>query len=132
MAPSTKTIIEQSVADCYAGRSNFGQHVAHVAQLGVESYRVDYRQRSSTYFLVTDEHHTVEVECPSVTIPQAFDAAAVIASIRGAQQGAVKYPEFLERTMRAGCVGYVVWIAGRHVVYFGRHGETHVERFPGT
>lgn len=132
MNPTTKNVIEQGVADCYASRTNFGQHVAHVAQHGVESYRVDYRQRSSTYFLVTDEHHTVEVKCPSVTIPRAFEAAAVIAAIRGAQQGVVKYPEFLERTMRAGCVGYVVWIAGRHVVYFGRSGETHVERFPGT
>jgi hypothetical protein len=27
-------------------------------------------------------------------------------------------------------VAYTVWIAGRHVVYLGRRGETHTERFP--
>jgi hypothetical protein len=27
-------------------------------------------------------------------------------------------------------MGYVVWLAGRHVTYFGRRGATHVERFP--
>lgn len=40
------------------------------------------------------------------------------------------YPEFKRATMAAGCVGYVVWMAGSHVDYFGRKGETHVERFP--
>jgi uncharacterized protein YbcV (DUF1398 family) len=34
------------------------------------------------------------------------------------------------QTMDAGCVGYTVWIAGRHVAYVGRRGEVHVERFP--
>jgi DNA-binding MarR family transcriptional regulator len=27
---------------------------------------------------------------------------------------------------------YVVWIAGRHVTYFGRQGETLIERVPGS
>jgi hypothetical protein len=40
------------------------------------------------------------------------------------------YPEFLRLSRAAGCVGYVVWLAGRHVTYFGRRGETHVEHFP--
>ncbi len=56
--------------------------------------------------------------------------AALGAAIRGSQSGQVKYPEFLARSRRAGCVGYVVWLAGRHVTYFGRRGEQHVERFP--
>ena len=33
-------------------------------------------------------------------------------------------------SMLAGCVGYIVWIAGRHVTYFGHRGEQHVEPFP--
>ena len=40
------------------------------------------------------------------------------------------YPEFKLLSQRAVCVGSTVWIAGRHVVYLGRRGETHVERFP--
>jgi hypothetical protein len=41
------------------------------------------------------------------------------------------YPEFKALTQAAGCIGYTVWIAGRHVVYLGRRGESHVERFSG-
>ena len=42
----------------------------------------------------------------------------------------VMYPEFMRLSRAAGCVGYVTWLAGRRVAYFGRRGETHVERFP--
>ena len=63
-------------------------------------------------------------------VADAFDAPGVKAAIRGAQQGVVMYPEFVHLTKQAGCASYVVWIAGRHVTYFGRRGETHVERFP--
>ena len=52
------------------------------------------------------------------------------AAILGAQQGKVMYPEFKQLSQQAGCIGYTVWITGRHVTYYGRKGETHVERFP--
>ena len=55
---------------------------------------------------------------------------AVRAGILGAQQGRVLYPEFKRLSQRASCIGYTVWIIGRHVAYLGRRGETHVERFP--
>ena len=49
-----------------------------------------------------------------------------------AREAEVMYPQFLRLSRAAGCVGYVTWITGRHVTYFGRRGETHVERFPGS
>lgn len=39
--------------------------------------------------------------------------------------------EFNPCLQRVGCVGETVWMTGRHVRYFGRRGDTHVERFPG-
>ena len=39
-------------------------------------------------------------------------------------------PEFKKLSQAGGCVGYMVWLAGRHVTYYGRRGETHVELFP--
>lgn len=50
--------------------------------------------------------------------------------IRDAQQGRVMYPGFKARPEVSGCVGYTVWLTERHVVYLGRRGERHVERFP--
>ena len=71
-------------------------------------------------------------ERPQESSAQEFDGDAVRGAILGAQQGRVMYPEFKKLSQRAGCIGYTVWIAGRHVTYFGRCGETHIERFPNS
>jgi uncharacterized protein YbcV (DUF1398 family) len=97
---------------------------------GVESYHADYRRRSTTYYLPSGASYSVALHTPSSPVTDVFDAEAVRASIRGAQRGEVRYPEFVQRTVAAGCVGYIVWITGRHVRYFGRRGEDHVEPFP--
>ena len=57
---------------------------------------------------------------PDVDITMDFDAAALQAAIRDAQQGSVMYPQFKKLSRQAGCIGYTVWIAGHHVSYFGR------------
>lgn len=97
---------------------------------GVESYVADYRAKRLTYYLPDGDNVTLPVEMPDTEIAQEFDSAAVKAAIRGAQQGVVMYPEFKHLTMRAGCTGYTVWIAGRHISYLGRRGETFIEHFP--
>ena len=130
MESDLKERIERIAAAAHAGTKSFGEIVAALIESGVESYRVDYRQRETSYFLGANDVHTVTLPVPQVPIADAFDPEALLAAIRGSQQGLVKYPEFLDRSMRAGCVGYVVWIAGRHVTYFGRREETHVEHFP--
>lgn len=128
--PSTKQIIEESIAGSYAGTRSFPAHVMAVASQGVESYRVDFRQHASTYFLPDGDSHTVDMPSHAVAIADAFDESAVVTTIRAVQQSQIDYPAFIDRVMRAGCVGYVVWIAGRHVAYFGRRGETYIEPFP--
>ncbi len=130
MDPATQETIERSSAASYAGTTSFGEVVATLTRHGVESYRVDYRLRSTSYYLPSGETHTLPLKAGAGTPGDAFDAEALQAAIRGSQRGEVKYPEFLERSMAAGCIGYVVWLAGRYVTYFGRRGEQHIERFP--
>jgi uncharacterized protein YbcV (DUF1398 family) len=60
-----------------------------------------------------------------------FSAAGVEAAVRQAQRGEIKYPQFSEQAVAAGCVGYFVQISGKCVQYFGRNGEIHTEWFPG-
>jgi uncharacterized protein YbcV (DUF1398 family) len=96
----------------------------------VESYHVDYRSGRTTYYLPDGATMDLGFERPQEGIADAFDGDAVRAAILGAQQGRVMYPEFKFLSQRAGCIGYTVWIAGRHVAYLGRRGETHNERFP--
>ncbi|WAS94587.1 nuclear transport factor 2 family protein [Nannocystis punicea] len=125
----------QTIEDCarqsHAGTIDFGTVVTRLAAAGVESYHVDYRVGRTTYYTAAGQVHTFELHLQEPAIAAEFDGAAVQAAVRGAQQGEVKYPEFVRRTRAAGCVGYDVWIAGRHVVYHGRRGERHVEHFPG-
>jgi len=113
-----------------AGRMHFGEVISRLMSAGVASYTVDYRRHCTTYYLDNDETVTMAMEATPVAIAHAFTAEAVLAAIRGAQRGEVMYPEFKRLTMAAGCIGYTVWITGRHVVYLGRKGETHVEYFP--
>lgn len=96
----------------------------------VESYHVDYRVGRATYFLSTGESLDMNMDKPKNSIAENFDPDAVRSAILDAQQGKIMYPEFKGMTQAAGCIGYTVWIAGRQVTYYGRKGETHIEKFP--
>lgn len=130
MHTATNTLIHATFEASEAGRIHFGQLVGQLIEAGVESYDVDYRAHRATCHRTDDGTVTVELGMPDLPIAQGFVGDGVRAAIRGAQRGEVMYPAFKRLTMQAGCVGYSVWIAGRHVVYHGRRGETHIERFP--
>jgi uncharacterized protein YbcV (DUF1398 family) len=130
MNESTRATIQATFDASNQGTIHFGQVIGQLAGAGVESYLVDYRSGRTTYYLPDGTTADFCFETPSNSIPKAFDGDAVRAAIVGAQQGRVMYPEFKLQSQQAGCVGYMVWIAGRHVTYLGRSGETHVERFP--
>ncbi|MBP0599677.1 DUF1398 family protein [Herbaspirillum sp. LeCh32-8] len=119
----------QCLQDSLSGAKHFGQIVAALQEAGIESYFADYRGACTTYY-AGGQSLALPLPMPEQEIADRFDAAAVQEAIRGAQRGEVKYPRFKQLTMAAGCIGYMTWIAGRHVAYFGRRGEVHVERFP--
>jgi uncharacterized protein YbcV (DUF1398 family) len=123
-------VIHQCARDSYAGTIGFGDVVGALMKVGVQSYHADFRVPATTYYLPGDATRTLALHAPDVEIARDFDARALLSAIRGAQRGEVKYPEFLKLSMAAGCVGYFVWIEGRHVSYFGRRGEVHIEHFP--
>lgn len=130
MTPSIRQTILDSAAASQAGRIHFAQVVGMLHDAGVESYHVDYRAGRATYYLPDGETLAVDMDPPEAPIAPAFDASAIQAAIRGAQQGVVRYPEFKRLSQAAGCASYSVWLAGRHVAYYGRKGEVHVEPFP--
>lgn len=112
------------------GSIHFGEVIGQLMEVQVESYHVDYRSGRTTYFLPNGETVDLNFEKPEHGIAEAFNGDGVRSAILGAQQGKVMYPEFKHLSQAAGCTSYTVWIAGRHVTYYGRKGETHVERFP--
>ena len=130
MNDAIRQTIERCARSSRDGTAPFPDVVAALAGAGVESYFADYRADATTYYLPDGSTHAVPLAPPDVPVADAFDAAGVQAAIRGAQSGRVMYPEFMRLSRAAGCVGYVTWIEGRQVTYFGRRGEMHVERFP--
>ena len=127
---NTRTVIQSTFQASNAGRIHFGEVIAQLSGVQVESYQVDYRSGRSTYYLHGGATLDLFFGLLQEVIAIAFDGDALRLAILGAQQGRVMYPEFKQLSQRAGCVGYTVWITGRRVIYFGRKGEMHIERFP--
>lgn len=123
-------LIQEVFTASNEGRLHFGAVIKQLIEAGVESYTVDYRSHQTTYHLKHDASLVFEIKPHADPIAKEFSALGLQAAIKGAQSGTVLYPEFKGLSMQAGCIGYTVWITGRHVSYYGRNGETHVERFP--
>jgi uncharacterized protein YbcV (DUF1398 family) len=130
MNENTRAVIQATFEASSKSQIHFGEVIAQLINVRVESYHVDYRSGRTSYYLPDGATLDFAFERPHEAVADAFDGDAVRAAILGAQQGHVMHPDFKRLSQRAGCIGYTVWIAGRHVTYFGRRGETHVERFP--
>ncbi|MFC0118278.1 DUF1398 family protein [Pseudoalteromonas xiamenensis] len=130
MNENTYSSIKSTFDASNAGTIHFGQVISQLVSAGVESYHVDYRSGRTTYYMADGATYDFRFEKPKHGIAPTFDESAIKAAILGAQQGSVMYPEFKLLSQSAGCSAYTVWISGRHVVYLGRCGETHIEHFP--
>ena len=127
---SCRALIQSTFAASNNGSIHFGQVIGQLISAGVEAYQVDYRAGRATYYLPNGATFDMDFSRPEQGIAETFSVDALREAIRGAQQGNVMYPQFKQLSQQAGCIGYTVWIAGRHVSYFGRRGEVHIERFP--
>ena len=123
-------VIRDCVQLSLTGQIHFGEVVRRLIDAGVERYHADYCREESTYYLSDGSSLVIPVPHPPGPIAEMFDPQHVEAAIRGAQRGEIDYPEFLRRTMQAGCVGYHVYLAGQQVCYLGRGGDQHLEPFP--
>jgi uncharacterized protein YbcV (DUF1398 family) len=130
MQSEIQSVIQSTFDSSNQGRIHFGQVIGQLDAVHVEAYHVDYRAGRSTYYLPDDKTVDCAFAPAGTSIARRFDGDVISSAIRGAQQGTVMYPEFKRLSQSGGCVGYTVWITGRHVTYYGRNGETHVERFP--
>lgn len=91
---------------------------------------MDYRAGTCRYYLANGT--STDCNAPPLPVALPFRAATLAAAIRHAQSGAAdySYAGFSTKVTQAGCAGYIVSLAGRRVVYFGRTAETHIEHFP--
>ena len=111
-------------------RITFPEVVTKLAQAGIERYHADLLRAEKTYYLPSGESHRVEAHRVQASPAPEFRADGVEAAVRAIQQKKIEYREFCERIVKAGCVGYMVSLAGRRAVYYGRTGDSYVEPFP--
>ena len=121
---------------CLDGAENntmtFPQIVGTLMQNGFESYTVDLRRASATYYRPDGDSVELAFDLKATPIADAFDVRAIQAAIKEAQElvAGYTYNGFLAKVMAGGCAGYMVSFSGRRALYYGRTAETHVELFP--
>ncbi|QUD90640.1 DUF1398 family protein [Phenylobacterium montanum] len=110
----------------------FPEIVEALTHGGFESYTVDYRRSTATYYLPSGESLELAAHGDGLTVGESFDTEALKGAIHEAQTLApgYTYKGFSAKAKAAGCAGYLVSFLGRRALYFARTGETHAEHFP--
>jgi len=124
-------ILNQCASGSFDGTMLFPEIVAALTREGVEWYSANLLFRITTYYAADGTHH--QVPWPPAALPpvaDAFEDGQVAAAIRASQRHEVRYPEFLRHIAAAGAVYYTVHMKGKKALYFGRHGDFHIEPFP--
>ncbi len=135
MNDDVKAVLQDCTNASVEERITFPEVVAALAAVGVERYHTDLLRGETTYYLPGGGSERVPGKPPGKWMAghpaAAFSAAGVADAVRAIQTGTIRYREFCERVMQAGCVGWMTFLAGKRVVYYGRTGDSHVEWFPG-
>lgn len=132
MDEQQKTIAQACLKGAESNLMSFPEIVETLMAAGFESYAIDFRRATATYFLPSGA--SIELATHRVVAPVAaqFDPARMQAAIADAQRQVpgYSYTGFCEQAASAGCAGYLVSFSGRRALYFGRTAATHVEPFP--
>jgi uncharacterized protein YbcV (DUF1398 family) len=131
MDKAVKAVMESCTQDSDAERVTFGEVVMRLMSAGVERYHADLLRAEKIYYMPDGQSERTPCHALDAAPAEKFTASSVDAAVRAIQHGDIQYREFCARIAKAGCVGYIVSLAGRRAVYYGRTGETHVEMFPG-
>jgi len=126
-----KEVVVEATRASDEERATFGEVVKNLARAGIERYHTDLLRGEKSYYLPDGESEVVKGNAVAATPARNFSATGVDAAVRAIQAGKIQYGTFCEQISEAGCVGYMVSLAGQRAVYYGRTGDSHVEWFPG-
>jgi len=130
--PMNTEIIAEAARATLDGTLPFPEVVRRLIETGVEYYHVDYVARRKTFYRAAGD--TVITPLPYEGLPAVaaeFDGPALRAAILDSQRHGQPYRDFTRRAMEAGVQGYIAFLRGQRVTYWGRGGDQHTEWFPG-
>ncbi len=125
-------VVAEAARATLDGSIPFPEVVRRLVETGVEYYHVDYVALQKTYYSASGEIIKTPINyegLPSVAAD--FDLDALRAAILDSQQNGQHYRDFTKRVMNAGVQGYIAFLRGKRVTYWGRGGDNHTEWFPG-
>lgn len=125
-------LITEAAKATLAGSMPFPAIVGRLIEAGVEYYHVDYVTLRITFYTATGDVVVTPItyeQLPPVAAD--IDLPALRAAILVSQQHGQHYRDFTVRAMRAGIQGYIAFLRGKRVTYWGRGGDQHTEWFPG-
>jgi len=125
-------IITDSARAALDGSIPFPEVVRRLIETGVEYYHVDYVALQMRYYSASGGVVTTPIPYEGLPAVAAdFDAPGLRAAILDSQRHGQPFRDFSRRAMEAGVQGYVAFLRGQRVTYWGRGGDQHTEWFPG-
>ena len=125
-------IVAEAARATLDGSIPFPEVVRRLIETGVEYYHVDYVALQKTYYSASGEVIKTPVNYEGLPgVSADFNADALRMAILDSQQNGQHYRDFTTRAMRAGVQGYIAFLRGQRVTYWGRNGDQHIEWFPG-
>ena len=125
-------VVAEAARATIDGSMAFAEIVGRLIETGVEYYHVDYVALQKTFYSATGEMIKTPITYENLpNIAADFDVDALKAAILDSQQNGQHYKDFTKRVMNAGVQGYMAFLRGKRVMYWGRGGDSHTEWFPG-
>ena len=125
-------IVTEAARATLDGSIPFPEVVRRLMETGVEYYHVDYVALRKCFYNARGDVVTTPISYEGLPpVAADFDAAGLRAAILDSQRHGQHYRDFTRRVMEAGVQGYIAFLRGQRVTYWGRGGDQHTEWFPG-
>lgn len=125
-------IVTEAARATLDGSIPFPEVVRRLIETGVEYYHVDYVALRKCFYGTAGDVVTAPISYEGLpAVAAGFDATGLRAAILDSQRHGQHYRDFTRRAMEAGVQGYIAFLRGQRVTYWGRGGDQHTEWFPG-
>jgi uncharacterized protein YbcV (DUF1398 family) len=125
-------IVAEAARATLDGTIPFPEVIRRLTETGVEYYHVDYVALQTSFYSAAGEVIKTPINYENLPpVANDLDRDALRSAILDSQQKGQHYRDFTKRAMKAGVQGYIAFLRGKRVTYWGRDGEQHTEWFPG-
>jgi uncharacterized protein YbcV (DUF1398 family) len=126
------SIVQETSRATLAGTNSFPEVIQKLTGAGVEYYHVDYVALRMTFYGTDGAVALTAISYEGLpAVAEDFSTAGLKAAIFDSQRNGQKYRDFTQRAMAAGVQGYIAFLRGKRVTYWGRQGDQHTEWFLG-